>query len=361
MRVADAITLSSEEKNMLTEISRGQKTSLRLAQRAKIVLLAAGGMRNIDIAGRLRVSRFKVSRWRVRYCQFGLSGIEKDAPRSGRRPKLPAVKRKEIVRMTLQQKPENATHWSCRRMAVRAGVSAATVGRIWREHGIKPHRVKTFKLSTDKHFVEKLEAIVGLCLSPPEHAIVLSCDEKSQIQALDRPQPGLPLKKRCCSTMPHDYKRNGTTSLVAALNVADGTIIGDCMKKHRHQEWIRFLNLIRKSVSAHKEVHIICDNYATHKHEKVKAWQKCNPSFHFYFTPTSASWLNMVERFFRDVSENWIKRGVLHSVTELEKAIVAYLDIHNKNPKPFIWTAKAGDILQKVVRGRMSLNKLQSV
>lgn len=361
MRVADAITLSSEEKKMLAEISRSQKTSVRLAQRAKIVLLAADGMQNIDIAGRLGISRFKVGRWRLRYRRSGLRGIEQDAPRSGRRPKLHANKRKEIVRMTLQQKPDNATHWSCRRMAVKAGVSAATVGRIWREHGIKPHRVKTFKLSNDKHFVEKLEAIVGLYLNPPEHAIVLACDEKSQIQALDRTQPGLPLKKGRCSTMTHDYKRNGTTSLFAALNVANGTIIGDCMKKHRHQEWIRFLNLIRKSVPTNKEVHIICDNYATHKHEKVKAWQKHHPRFHFHFTPTSASWLNMVERFFRDVSENWIKRGVFHSVTELEKAIVNYLQIHNKNPKPFIWTAKASDILQKVVRGRKSLIKLQSV
>jgi transposase len=220
--------------------------------------------------------------------------------------------------------------------------------------------VKTFKLSNDKHFVEKLEDIVGLYLNPPEHAIVLSCDEKSQIQALDRTQPGLPLKKGRCSTMTHDYKRNETTSLFAALNIADGTIIGDCMKKHRHQEWIRFLNLIRKNVPADKGVHIICDNYATHKHEKVKAWQKRNPRFHFHFTPTSASCLNMVERFFRDVSENWIKRGVIHSVAELEAAIADYLKIHNKSPKPFIWTAKAADILQKAVRGRKSLNKLQS-
>jgi transposase len=345
---------------MLTEISRSQKTSVRLAQRAKIILLAAEGMQNIEIGGELGISRFKVSRWRVRYRQFGLSGIEKDAPRSGRKPKLPATKRKEIVRITLQQKPENATHWSCRRMAAKAGVSAATVGRIWREHGIKPHRVKTFKLSNDKHFVEKLEDIVGLYLNPPEHAIVLSCDEKSQIQALDRTQPGLPLKKGRCSTMTHDYKRNETTSLFAALNIADGTIIGDCMKKHRHQEWIRFLNLIRKNVPADKGVHIICDNYATHKHEKVKAWQKRNSRFHFHFTPTSASCLNMVERFFRDVSENWIKRGVIHSVAELEAAIADYLKIHNKSPKPFIWTAKAADILQKAVRGRKSFNKLQS-
>ena len=240
-------------------------------------------------------------------------------------------------------------------------MSASTIGRIWREHGLKPHRIKTFKLSNDKRFVEKLEDIVGLYLNPPEHAIVLSCDEKSQIQALDRTQPGLPLKKGRGATMTHDYKRNGTTSLFAALNIADGSVIGDCMKQHRHQEWIRFLNLIRKTVPAGKDVHIICDNYATHKHDKVKAWQQRNPNFHFHFTPTSASWLNMVERFFRDLSENRIKRGVFHSVADLEQAIAAYLELHNEKPKPFIWTAKASDILEKVTRGRKALDKLQSV
>jgi transposase len=263
--------------------------------------------------------------------------------------------------MTLEEKPANATHWSRDRMAEAATVSASTVGRIWREHGLKPHRIKTFKLSNDKRFVEKLEDIVGLYLNPPEHAIVLSCDEKSQIQALDRTQPGLPLKKGRGATMTHDYKRNGTTSLFAALNIADGSVIGDCMKQHRHQEWIRFLNLIRKTVPAGKDVHIICDNYATHKHDKVKAWQQRNPNFHFHFTPTSASWLNMVERFFRDLSENRIKRGVFHSVADLEQAIAAYLELHNEKPKPFIWTAKASDILEKVTRGRKALDKLQSV
>lgn len=361
MRVAPPIELGDQQRAKLVVLSRSQKASVRLAQRASIVLLAADGMQNLQIAQRLGISRFKVSRWRERYAAHGLPGIEKDAPRPGRKPKLSGAKRRQIVRMTLEEKPANATHWSRDRMAGVAAVSASTVGRIWREHGIKPHRVKTFKLSNDKHFVEKLEDIVGLYLNPPEHALVLSCDEKSQIQALDRTQPGLPLKKGRCATMTHDYKRNGTTSLFAALNVADGSVIGNCMKKHRHQEWIRFLNLIRRTVPAGKEVHIICDNYATHKHDKVKAWQQRNPRFHFHFTPTSASWLNMVERFFRDISENRIKRGVFHSVADLESAVEEYLALHNENPKPFIWTAKASDILEKVTRGRKSLDKLQSV
>ena len=245
-------------------------------------------------------------------------------------------------------------------MARKVGVSPSTVGRIWAANGLKPHRVKTFKLSNDKAFEEKLEDIVGLYLSPPEHAIVLSCDEKSQIQALDRTQPGLPLKKGRCNTLTHDYKRNGTTSLFAALNIADGKVISTCMKKHRHQEWIRFLNLIRKSTPAGKEVHIICDNYATHKHAKVKAWQKRNPRFHFHFTPTSASWLNMVERFFRDLTVNRLRRGVFQSVAELIATIEEYIKQHNDEPKALVWTASAVDILEKVKRGRRKLDKVQS-
>ena len=361
MRVATAIELGDQQRKELARLSRAQKVAVRLAQRARIVLLAADGMRNLQIASRLGVSRFKVSRWRERYAALGLPGIEKDAPRSGRKPKLSAAKRREIVRRTLEEKPAKATHWSRDTMAGAAAVSASTVGRIWRAHGIKPHRVKTFKPSNDKRFLEKLGDIVGLYLNPPEHAIVLCCDEKSQIQALDRTQPGLPLKKGRCATMTHDHKRHGTTSLFAALNIADGSVIGDCMKKHRHQEWIGFLNLIRRTVPAGKEIHIICDNYATHKHDKVKAWQQRNPRFAFHFTPTSASWLNMVERFFRDLSENRIQRGVFRSVADLENAIGDYLKLHNEQPKPFIRTAKASDILEKVTRGRKSLDKLRSV
>ena len=246
-------------------------------------------------------------------------------------------------------------------MAQATGLSESTIGRIWKQHGLKPHLVDTFKLSNDKRFVEKLEDIVGLYLSPPEHAVVFSCDEKSQIQALDRTQPGLPIKPGRCGTMTHDYKRNGTTTLFAALNIADGEVIGSCMQKHRHQEWIRFLNTLKKHAPKDKEIHVICDNYATHKHEKVKAWEKRNKRFHFHFTPTSASWLNMVERFFRDLTENRLKRGVFKSTGELIEAIEEYIQNHNKNPKPFIWTATAKDILEKVKRGRKKLNKLQTV
>ena len=245
-------------------------------------------------------------------------------------------------------------------MAKKAGMSPSSVGQVWAAHGLKPHRIKGFKLSNDKRFEEKLEDIVGLYLNPPEHALVFSCDEKSQIQALDRTQPGLPLKKGRFQTMNHDYKRNGTTSLFAAMNTADGKIIGTCMKKHRHGEWIRFLNLIRRETPADKEIHLICDNYATHKHAKVKAWQKRNPRFHFHFTPTSASWLNMVERFFRDLTVNRIRRGVFRSVADLTTAIDEYLASHNASPKPFVWTATACDILEKVKRGRAKLNNMQS-
>ena len=245
-------------------------------------------------------------------------------------------------------------------MASASGLSDSTVGRIWKAHGLKPHLSRTFKLSNDKHFAEKLEAIVGLYLNPPEHAVVFSCDEKSQIQALDRTQPGLPLKKGRAATMTHDYKRNGTTSLFAALNIATGKVIGTCLKKHRHQEWIRFLNLVKAAAPAERQVHVICDNYATHKHAKVQAWQKRNPCFHFHFTPTSASWLNMVERFFRDLTTNRIRCGVFHSEEDLIAAIDEYLAVHNANPKPLIWTARAADILEKVKRARAKLDKLRS-
>jgi len=242
-------------------------------------------------------------------------------------------------------------------MAAATGMSDSTIGRIWREHGLKPHLVSTFKLSNDPQFVEKLTDIVGLYLNPPEHAIVLSCDEKSQIQALDRTQRGLPLKKGRCGTMTHDYKRNGTTSLFAAMDVSDGTIISQCHPRHRHQEWIKFLNLIKSHVCTDKQVHLICDNYATHKHSKVQAWAKRNPRFHFHFTPTSASWLNMIERFFRDLSVKAIKRGSFYDVNDLIGAITEYINQHNEAPKPFIWTASATDILAKVKRARVVLNK----
>ena len=361
MRIATEIKLTGKERELLEALSRGKKVSVRLAERSKIILLAAQGSTDIAIAEQLRMTRQKVARWRKRYARHGIQGIEKDAPRPGRIAKISAERKEQVLQKTLQQKPAAATQWSRSTMAAASGMSDSTIGRIWKANGLKPHLSRTFKLSNDKQFTEKLEAIVGLYLNPPEHALVFSCDEKSQIQALDRTQPGLPLKKGRAATMTHDYKRNGTTSLFAALNVATGKVIGTCMKKHRHQEWIRFLNLVRTAAPGGRQVHVICDNYATHKHAKVQAWQKRNPRFHFHFTPTSASWLNMVERFFRDLTVNRIRRGIFHSEADLIAAIEAYLDVHNANPKPLIWTARASDILEKVKRARANLDKLRSV
>jgi transposase len=355
-----SINLAETERKRLESFARGRSTSVRLAERSRIVLLASKGLENREIGARLCITRQKAGRWRSRYARLGMAGIEKDAPRPGRFPKFTDRVKKRVVRMTLEQKPANATHWSRTSMAAATGLSPSTIGRIWAINGLKPHLVKTFKLSNDKHFIEKLEDIVGLYLSPPEHAIVLSCDEKSQIQALDRTQPSLPLRKGRGGTMTHDYKRNGTTSLFAALNVLNGSVIGTCMKKHRHQEWIRFLALLKRSVPTDRNVHIICDNYATHKHPNVKKWLARNKRFHVHFTPTSASWLNMVERFFRDLTANRLKRGVFYSVQDLTAAIMSYLENHNNSPKPFIWTATAQDILEKVKRARAALDKLQS-
>jgi transposase len=360
MRVAPVIELSATERRKLERMCSVRSSALRVQERAQIVLLASEGLQNKQIAERLKMDLDKIGRWRRRYAESGLSGIIKDKARPGRIPAISTSLRSRIIKLTVTTKPEGATQWSRESMAKKVGVSPSTVGRVWAANGLKPHRVKSFKLSNDKAFEEKLNDIVGLYLSPPEHAIVLSCDEKSQIQALDRTQPGLPLKKGRCQTFTHDYKRNGTTSLFAAMNIADGSVIGTCMEKHRHQEWIKFLNLIRKNTPKDKEIHIICDNYATHKHAKVKAWQKRNPRFHFHFTPTSASWLNMVERFFRDLTVNQLRRGAFHSVPDLTKSIHQYLDHHNVDPKPFVWTATASDILEKVKRGRAKLNKQQS-
>lgn len=360
MRVAPEIRISSEEKRQLESFARGRSTPARLVQRAEIVLLAAEGKENQEIALELGIARHTVGRWRSRYAELGLAGIEKDAPRSGRLPTISEERVQEIIRKTTQEVPSDATHWSTRSMAKASGVSEATVRRIWKRHGLKPHRVRTFKLSNDPRFVEKLEEVIGLYLNPPEHALVLCVDEKSQIQALDRTQPGLPMKKGRCGTMTHDYKRHGTTTLFAALNTLDGKVIGSCMPRHRHQEWLKFLKQIERETPLDKEIHLIADNYSTHKHPVVLRWLARHPRFQVHFTPTSASWLNMVERFFRDLTEKQISRGVFHSVPELEAVLLKAIEQHNVNPKPFIWTAKASDILEKVKRARRSLDKVAS-
>jgi transposase len=357
MRVAPEIVLTNEEHAELSKLVRSKRTSVRLAQRARIVLLAADGMQNKDIAEELGVGRVQVSRWRERYAQARLAGIERDLPRGAPPVKVDAAR---LVELATQGKPVAATHWSTRKMAAELGVSASTVMRHWHAHGLKPHIVRGFKVSRDPKFVEKLEDIVGLYMSPPEHALVLCCDEKSQVQALDRTQPGLPLKKGRAATMTHDYKRNGTTTLFAALNVLDGQVIGQCQQRHTHAEWLKFLKKIDRATPKDKELHLIADNYATHKHPAVQEWLAKHPRFHMHFTPTSASWLNMVERFFRDITTERLRRGVFTSVPELIGAIDEYIAHHNTQPKPFIWTKSARDILQKVIRANSRLSSKQN-
>jgi len=360
MRVARPVILNPDQQKQLQAAAEGRRVSVRLAERARIVLLAAEGLQDKQIGVRLGIDRITAAHWRRRYLAQGYEGLRKDAPRSGRPRTVTAAKVQQIVRRTTETKPANATQWSTRSMAAAEGVSEKTVRRIWKRHGLKPHAIRSFKLSNDKQFATKLEDVVGLYLNPPEHALVLSCDEKSQIQALDRTQPLLPMGENLPETRTHDYIRNGTTTLFAALNTLDGKVIHTCMPRHRHQEWIKFLKLIDRQTPPLKQLHLIVDNYATHKHPKVKAWLKRHPRFHMHFTPTSSSWLNMVERFFRDVTVNRIRRGTFGSVKELIQAIEQYLKENNENPKPFIWTAKASDILEKVTRARRKLNKLAS-
>jgi transposase len=325
-----------------------------------VVLAAVEGKTHAAIARELSTDPGLVGRWRRRFADEGLAGIEKDAPRGGR----PATARGQlagrIVEWTTQRKPKNATHWSTRTLAAELGTNRAMVNRVWRAHGLKPHLTRSFKLSNDRRFLEKLSDVVGLYLNPPEHALVLCVDEKSQIQALDRTQPGLPLKKGRCGTMTHDYKRNGTTTLFAALNVAEGKLIGTCMPRHRHQEWIKFLKQIDQQTPAGLDLHLIADNYATHKHPKVKNWLKRHPRFHIHFIPTSSSWLNWVERWFREITDKRLRRGVFHSVPQLIGAITDYIQGHNERPTPLVWTASVEKILEKVDRARKALDKAQS-
>jgi transposase len=356
MRVAPQVVLTEEQERTLHQWTRGRSLAARQVERARVVLLAAAGKQDLEIAVEVGISNQKAARWRKRFIKMGLAGLEKDATRPGRTPIITSAKVQEVVRKTTQEKPANATHWSTRTMAEAAGLSEKSVRRIWHKHGLKPHLSRTFKVSNDPEFAEKLEAIVGLYLNPPEHAIVLCADEKSQIQALDRTQPGLPIKKGRCGTMTHDYKRNGTATLFAAMNTFDGTVISMCDDRHRHQEWLKFLRLIDDLTPAGKQLHLIADNYATHKHPKVQKWLTRHPRFHIYFTPTSSSWLNMVERFFRDLTQNRLRRGIFRDVEELIMAIGGYIDQHNNNPKPFVWTAKAAAILEKVKRARKALD-----
>jgi transposase len=357
-RQASPIVLSAGEVTTLDTWARSRTLPARVVERARIVQLAAHGVPNQTIAQRLSLSRPTVQLWRERFLALRLAGLEKDAPRPGRLPRIPDAKIRAIIDATLHTAPPAATHWSTRTMAVAQGVSEATVRRIWHQHRLQPHRTKTFKLSRDKRFVEKLCDVVGLYLNPPDKALVLCVDEKSQIQALDRTQPGLPLKRGRCGTMTHDYKRHGTTTFFAALSLLDGRVIGDCMPRHRHQEFIRFLKRIDVATPPHLDLHLIVDNYGTHKHPRVQAWLRRHPRFHLHFIPTSSSWLNLVERWFRDLTTERLRRGSFGSVAELIAAIHAYLDNHNQNPQVFVWSAPVERILAKIGKCKEALDAL---
>ena len=351
------VEFGKDDLETLLRWSTSCLASVRCAVRANMVLMAAAGFADRVIAQELAVGAPRVRRWVARYVKLGLPGLEKDAPRGGR-PRQVSAQR--VIELTTQTQPEAATHWSTRTMAKQAGASAATVSRIWRAHGLKPHLSRTFKVSNDIRFEEKLTDIVGLYMNPPERVVVLCCDEKSQVQALDRTQPGLPLKRGRAQTMTHDYKRHGTTTLFAALNILDGSVISQCQARHRHIEWLKFLKQIDASVAPELQIHVVLDNYATHKHPKVLKWLANRPRFHMHFTATSASWMNMVERFFRNLSEDRLKRGVFKSVDELIAAIELFVLAHNENPKPFIWTKSAKDILEKVMRAKAKLKTVQT-
>lgn len=360
MRKAQSISLTEEQRAALTKWSRGRSTPARLVLRARIVLLAAGGKTNQEIAEEVGADQNTVGRWRRRFAESGPEGIEKDAPRGGRKPTGREGAAARIIEKTTREKPKNATHWSVRSLAKELNVSKDMVQRVWKANGLKPHLSRTFKVSNDPDFAEKIIDVVGLYLNPPENALVLCADEKSQIQALDRTQPSLPMYKGRCGTLTHDYKRNGTTTLFAAIDAAHGTLIGTCMSRHRHQEWIKFLKLIDKETPAGLALHVIADNYATHKHPEVKNWLGRHKRFHMHFTPTSSSWLNLIERWFRDLTVSRLRRGVFGDVDDLVAAIMSYIDGHNKDPRAIAWTAKAEAILEKVARARASLNNLQS-
>jgi len=353
-----ALNLADGQRDVLARLSRSTTAPHREVQRAQALLLAGDGVANTSVGAEVGVSPMTVKAWRECFEREGLKGLGQVQPGRGRKPSIAAETVEEIVHATLHEKPRGETHWSCRSMAKAKGVSPATVQRIWSARNIQPHRVKTFKLSNDKRFEEKLIEIVGLYLNPPDQAAVLCIDEKSQIQALDRTQPSLPMKPGRAGTMTHAYKRNGTTTLFAALDVLTGKVIGQCLPRHRHQEFLKFLRTIDAEVPAGLQIHLILDNYGTHKHANVKKWLAKHPRFHLHFTPTSSSSLNMVERWFGELTDKAIRRGVFHSVPDLIAAIETYLKANNKNPEPFVWTATAEHILEKVRRGRIALESI---
>jgi transposase len=345
---AEAVIMTEEQQRTLEAWARAKKTPQRIVLRSRICLLAAEGTTHSAIAKSLDTSRPTVSLWTKRFLEQGLQGLSEDAPHGISPRRLNKERVDSIVVATLHTKPKDSTHWSTRTMAKAQGVSHATVQRIWDAHGLQPHRVKTFKLSRDKRFEEKLTDVVGVYLNPPDKAVVLCVDEKTQVQALDRTQPGLPMKKGRCGTMTHDYKRNGTTCLFAAMNVLEGKVLGACYPRHRHIEFLKFLRTINREVPLDLAVHMILDNYGTHAQPKVKVWLEKHPRFKLHFTPTSSSWLNLIERWFGEITRKRIRRGVFRSVPELVAAIEEYIRHNNENPKPFVWTKRADDIIKKV-------------
>jgi transposase len=344
------VLLSTADRKRLEAIASDRNQPGKYIERARVVLASAGGRPVQQVATEVAVSRPMVWRWQQRFAEAGPDGLLRDKTRKPGKAPIPAETAARVVALSCGEPPLGTTHWTGRAMAKAAGISLRSVQRIWQAHQLQPHRVRSFKRSRDPRFAEKMADIVGLYLDPPAHAVVLSIDEKSQIQALDRTQPGLPLKPGRCGTMTHDYKRHGTTTLFAALNILEGTVIGRCMQRHRHEEFLRFLNAIEREVPAAKVIHAIVDNYATHKHPKVKAWLARHPRWTFHFTPTSGSWLNAVETFFSALTRQRIRRGSFHSVVSLQAAIKDYLAMRNAEPRPFIWTASAASILAKLAR-----------
>lgn len=354
-----ALSLSAGDQEEIRQWLAAHGTPQQVALRSRIVLAAAAGQSDSAIARQLEINRKTVMVWRSRFAEQGMESLWEVAPGRGRKPTYGPEKIKAIVDATLQTKPKGMTQWSCRLMAESQKVSKSTISNIWRSHNLKPHRVGSFKLSRDPQFLEKLTDVVGLYLNPPQQAMVLCVDEKSQIQALDRTQPGLPLKKGRCGTMTHDYKRNGTTTLFAALEVLQGRVIGQCYERHRHQEFLRFLRRLDQEFPGQVPLHLVMDNYGTHKHPRVKAWLQRHPRFRPHFVPTSSSWLNLVERWFGELTSKRVRRGSFYSVEDLQNAITGFLEVWNENPRPFVWTATVESIQQKLSRCRQTLEQIQ--
>ena len=359
MPASTVICLTEEERAEFQRICRSGKTPIRLKERLSVVLLADDGLSNVEIAELVPLSMDTIGRWRNRFSEGGFEAIVKNRPRgatmNGSGSEAHAKLRQRIIEVTTTEKPQGETHWSTRTLAEKLGTNSMFVSRVWRENGLKPHLVKTFKVSNDPDFEEKLTDVVGLYMNPPENAVVFSVDEKSSIQALDRTQPGLPLKKGRAGTMTHDYKRHGTSTLFAALNVLTGEVIAECKQRHRHQEFLAFLKGIEKSTPEGMDLHVIVDNYATHKHQKVKNWLNRNKRVTLHFIPTSSSWLNLVERFFGLITGKAIRRGVFSSVQDLEEKLMQFIEQRNKEPTPFVWTKTVEVILEKVARAKSAL------